>query len=156
MQMTNQNEVASLSFALDVEDDWPPFAVESLPFSTLDGGFCLQKPPLFVKDLSVGDVIGVDRNQEGLVTSWWHIVRSSRTTAWLLRLQETDEIASVLSNLRELGCNTVGLDSVGCYSIDIPESVDIETIDSILSQLDSDCVAVAFPSLRHPEGPIEG
>ena len=49
----------SLSFPLDVEDDWPPVAIESLPFEAEDRGLRLLAPPLFVNGLSVGDVITV-------------------------------------------------------------------------------------------------
>ncbi len=149
--MTKHKKTISLSFALDVEDDWPPFSVESLPFEVQKDGFRLIKPPLFVKELSVDDVIVTNENKEHPLNSWRHIVRSNRTTIWLLRLRETDEIDSVLSDLRKLGCNTVGYDSSGCYSIDVPEKVDIAAVDSILTRLDPKCVATAFPSMRHPE-----
>ena len=150
--MANNGRV-SLGFVLDVEDGWPPVAVESLPFTTgLIEEYRLTKPPLFVKDLSVDDVIAVTEfDLEGNVVSWRHVVRSKRTTIWMLRLQQTEDIERALSELRTLGCNTVGLDSVGCYSIDVPERLEIEKIDPVLSGLDAECVAVAFPSMRHPE-----
>jgi hypothetical protein len=48
---------ASLQFSLDVEGGWPPVGSESLPFIERLEGFELMVPPLFVKDLAVGDVI---------------------------------------------------------------------------------------------------
>jgi hypothetical protein len=40
---------------------------------------------------------------------------------------------------------------VGAYAVDVPESVPITTVDAALAHLDPDSVAVAFPSMRHPE-----
>lgn len=145
--------LVSLGFALKVENDWPPAAVESLPFTTgLVERYRLTKPPLFVKDLSVDDVIAVKKfDLDGNVVSWRHVVRSKRTTIWMLRLRQTTSINQALGELRKLGCNTVGLDHVGCYSIDVPENLGIEEVDKVFSILDSECVAIAFPSMRHPE-----
>ena len=141
----------SLKFPLDVVDGWPPVAVESLPFRLSAEGYRAMVSPLFVKDLSVDDVISAQLGDENLVESWRHLVRSGRTTIWLLRLKLPNRIDLALAELRELGCNSVGLASVGCYSIDVPETVSVDKIDAILSTLDSDAVAVAFPSMRHPE-----
>lgn len=153
MASKENKRVVSLKFALEVEDGWPPVSVESLPFemkSTEE--YLLLKPPLFVKDLSVGDVISALKfNQDGSLISWQHTVRSARTTVWLLRLKQTDEIKRALDSLRKLGCNTVGLDLVGCYSIDVPDTIKMADVDMILSRLDSNSVAVAFPSMRHPD-----
>ena len=56
-----------------------------------------------------------------------------------------------LTQLRGLGCNTAALEEAGTYSVDVPESVPIETVDAVLAHLDADAVAVAFPSMRHEE-----
>jgi len=143
----------SLAFPLEVEEGWPPVAVEWLPFRVADEGYVATVPPLFVKDLSVGDVIEVRLEAGDQVQSWLHVARSGRTTIWLLRMQcsSTIDIDLVLAELRALGCNTVGLEEAGAYSVDVPDSVPIETVDFALAKLDSDSVAVAFPSLRHAE-----
>jgi len=65
---------------------------------------------------------------------------------WLLRLKYSDTINSVLSQLRGRGCNTVGLDALGAYALDVPESVPIEAVDEALEQLDPESVAAEFPS----------
>lgn len=141
----------SLRFPLDVEDDWPPVAEESLPFRVSSDGYVALVPPLFVKELSVDDVIEVKLESGDHVQSWVHVRRSRRTTIWLLRMQSSDTIEVVLAKLRSLRCNTVALEDVGAYSVDIPESVAMGTVDSVLADLDNDAVAVAFPSMRHAE-----
>jgi hypothetical protein len=152
MRMSStEGAVVSLKFPLEVEDDWPPVAVESMPFRPVASGYEVQAAPLFVKDLSVGDVIAATLGDERIVEKWRHITRSSRTTIWLLRLKEPSGIDAALTRLRSLGCNSVGLDAAGCYAVDVPESVSMESVDPILEALDSALVAVAFPSMRHPD-----
>lgn len=141
----------SLNFPLDVEDGWPPVAVECLPFRKTDQGYVALVAPLFVKDLSVGDVIEVSQDPAGSVQSWQHVVRSCRTTIWLLRMRPSNTIEGVLAELRAAGCNLVALRDAGAYSVDVPESVDLGMVDSALARLDSEAVGVAFPSLRHAE-----
>jgi hypothetical protein len=141
----------SLVFTLEVEDDWPPFAVESLPFDETPSGYRALVAPLFVKDLSVGDVIEADVGPDRDVRSWKHVTRSAHTTIWLLRMEATTTIAPILDRLQELGCSTVRLEQAGAYAVDVPESVSMDDVDALLEELDSDVVAAAFPSMRHPE-----
>ncbi|WP_350339216.1 DUF4265 domain-containing protein [Geomonas sp. Red32] len=109
-------------------------------------------PPVFVKGLSVGDVIEVSLESEPRRVAFWrHVKRSGHTTIWLLRLCRSATIEAVLTELRGLGCNTVGLEKLGTYSVDVPETVQIETVDVVLANLDADSVAVAFPSMRHQD-----
>jgi Domain of unknown function (DUF4265) len=141
---------AILEFGLVEKDGWPPVSVESLPFSVASDGYVALLPPLFVKDLSVGDVIDAEVDIDSFrVVSWRHVVRSKRTTIWLLQMRSSDTINVVLAKLREHGCNTVGLDALGTYAVDVPESVAIEMVDKALEHLDPESVAVAFPSMRH-------
>jgi hypothetical protein len=142
----------SLSFPLDVEEDWPPVAIESLPFDTEEAGFRLLLPPLFVKGLSVGDVITV-RERAERVSSWKHKVRSEHSTIWLLRLKRdaTRGIKSVLERAHRLGCTSTGLPKFGAYAIDVPPGTSMKSVDAVLVKLDREKVAIAYPSLRHSE-----
>lgn len=144
-----------LKFALHIEDGWPPVAVEALPYSRVEGGHRIEVAPLFVRDLSAGDVISATLDNEGNVSSWNHLSKSGRTTIWLLRIAEPTDIDNVLQDLRALGCNTTQLPQYGCYAIDVPADVAIEDVDARLARLDESHVAVAFPSFRH-EAPERG
>lgn len=146
----------SLAFPLDVDDGWPPVSVESLPFRASPDGYEALVSPLFVKDLSVGDVIEATIDPDDRVHCWRHFSRSGRSTIWLLRLRSSDTLHAVLAELRALGCNTVALDTVGAYSVDVPDSVSIEVVDAALAHLDVASVAVAFPSMRHGEKDANG
>jgi hypothetical protein len=146
---SDSNQVLSFTFPLIDEDGWPPVSAESLPFLVSEEGFRLQAPPLFIRDMSVGDVLNITFVPENVVESWNHVYRSARSTIWLGRLTESKEISGALEKLRSLGCNTVTVQTLGCYSIDVPEEILILDVDTVLDALDSNVVAVAFPSMRH-------
>ena len=139
----------SLQFPLVVDDGWPPFGSESLPFEKVGDQYRCLSAPLFVKDLSVGDIIGCEIGSNGFLNNWWHCHRSKRSVIWLLRQSMNDTVQPVLQLLRLSGCNTAGLDDFGCYTVDVPENVEITEIDKVLEALDQNTIAIAFPSLRH-------
>lgn len=139
----------SLSFILDVRDGWPPVGSESIAFDEVGDGYKVLVAPLFVKDISVGDVISPSFEDDGFIKKWQHKSRSGRSVIWLLRIADSNEIDSCLSDVRKLGCNTAGVDDFGCYNIDVPENVPIKSVDEILLRLNDREVAVAYPSFRH-------
>lgn len=140
-----------LSFALNTEDGWPPVATECLACEQLPSGYRVLSAPLFVKDLSVDDVIEVTETTDGLALAWRHVSRSQRSTIWLLRLAETSQLETVLGHLRDLGCNTSSAGTLGCHSVDVPREVDMAVVDRYLNELDSAAIAIAFPSFRRNE-----
>lgn len=143
--------MVSLQFILNIEEDWPPVGSESLQFRKLTFGYECLSVPIFIKDLSVGDVINVEINGSGFVSSWTHFARSKRSTIWLLRIATNDQIEPCLERLRFLGCNTTSVVEFGCYAIDVPKNLSISDVDQVLESLDPSSVAVAFPSMRHSE-----
>jgi Domain of unknown function (DUF4265) len=153
MQKTKNGEASSVvvNIPLTVVDGWPPVGVEGLPCTVVKLGYRVENPPLFVRDLSAGDVIAVNRDDLGDVVSWETRERSRHTTVWLLRKKTPNNIDEVLCALRSLHCNTVRLPEYGCYSIDVPAECDISQVDKRLSLLNEEEVAIAFPSFRHDE-----
>jgi hypothetical protein len=145
------SDTIELCFSLAVEDDWPPVAVEGLPFDISPAGYVSTVPPLFIKDLSVGDIIAAEVDKDGLVAYWRHISRSDNSVVWLMRIGKTQEIEATLKDLRALGCSTASLPSAGSYSIHVPGDVSIASVDAVLKNLDPEKVAIAYPSFRHPE-----
>jgi hypothetical protein len=55
--MIRNTETVELVFALAPEEGWPPVATECLPCMRSGDGFRILVAPLFVKGVSVGDVI---------------------------------------------------------------------------------------------------
>ena len=142
-------KMTKLPFLLEVDEDWPPIALEVLPCERTAQGYRVLSAPLFIKCLSVGDVIDVTLDDVGHVTAWRHVSQSNHTNIWLLRIAKTDEIACVLDRLRSLGCDTVRLEAYGCYAIDVPGHRAIGDIGACLSTLNRNNVAIAYPSFRH-------
>jgi Domain of unknown function (DUF4265) len=142
-----------LSFALSTHDGWPPVAIEGVPCTKQSEGFRVEAPPLFVKGLSVGDIIEVTFDEQRNVRTWLHRIKSGRTTVWLLRTAKgaEPEIDVTLGELASMECNVVRLPEAGAYSVDVPETCDIKKVDAHLALLDRSRVAIAFPSYRHPE-----
>ncbi|HTF94531.1 MAG TPA: DUF4265 domain-containing protein [Cellvibrio sp.] len=147
----NDTELIELLFILDVEDNWPPVSVEGLHCKNVGGSYQIKTAPLFVKNISVNDVISVTFDRSGKVSSWQHVEKSKRSIVWLLRTKNTQCIDDVLRGLRALSCNTVQLPQYGSYSIDIPEDLAIHKVDECLERLNVDCVAIAYSSFRHEE-----
>lgn len=146
------NNKFELHFCLNIEDDWPPVSVEGILVShTADKKYRIETPPLFIKGLSVGDVIDAVMDSEKKVTSWQAISQSGRSTIWLLRMAEPSNIEKVLVELEKYGCSVINLSQFGCYSIDVPEDCNIKVIDECLAKLDESRVAIAYPSFRHPD-----
>ncbi len=142
-------DITNLSFKLQECDGWPPVSVECLPFKVHGKELECLVAPLFVKGISVGDKIIAEIDVAGEVKSWRTVFKSKRSVVWLLRLNEHNNLETVLSSLRDLGCNTVNGGEFGIYSIDIPPNIGIRDVDSLLSNLDRNGSAVAFPSFRH-------
>ena len=102
---SNENGEVMLSFSLSVEDGWPPVGTEDIRYEKVGTDYRVLAPPLFLKGLSVDDVISVKLKNQS-VASWTHLSRSGRTTIWLGRKKDHNVIQTTLAKLRELGCDT--------------------------------------------------
>ncbi len=137
-------------FPLKIQNDWPPVSVEWLWFVPTADGMKLQSCPLFVSELSVGDEIIVELDEDSCVRKWHHRERSHRSTVWVLRVSSTADPAH-LAPLRELACNTSWSSQVGVASVDVPPEVDISRFDEVIESLRSSGWAIAYPSWRLEE-----
>lgn len=140
-----------LVFQLNVVDEWPPVAKESMAVEDVSTGHMVIVPPFFLHDMSVGDVIDVDRDGAGVVVDWRHVTKSRRSTVWVLAKSGAN-IEPVLDKLKALGCNIERFEEVRYFAIDVPETCSLEALDDCLDAVAEDEAAIVFPSLRHPEG----
>lgn len=143
--------MVELHFILNVVDEWPPVSIEGILCTQVAKGYRLESPPLFVKGLSVGDVISADFEPTGNVASWHVLARSRRTTVWILRTGPGDNIAAVLRELQAIGCKVVELPKLGCCAVDVPAEISIADVDALLAHLAASSTAVVFPSFRHDQ-----
>ncbi|HEY2179338.1 MAG TPA: DUF4265 domain-containing protein [Caulobacteraceae bacterium] len=140
-----------LLFKLDGDDEWPPAVVEGL-WGEQDGtSFRVLTCPLFVRGLSVGDVIAPETDDAGDVVAFEVLERSSHSTVWVLAEDPAirEELRSVLESL---GCGTVGgPESIpSLCAVDVPGEVEIDAIDAVLGEPErTGQISIAYPSFRH-------
>jgi hypothetical protein len=148
----------NLYFQLEVDDGWPPVSVEVMSCEEEAGGYLVKSPPIFIKGISVGDVITANPDSEGRVWEWQHLSQSMHTTIWLARLEEEaqTDIDEIVEKLRGFDCRIAEIRTLGCYSVDVPPQCPIDRIDEVLDDVDAERIAVAFPSFRHPDETDEG
>jgi hypothetical protein len=148
--------MVELLFQLPQDDDgWPPVPVEGLWCEPLNGDYRLQTCPLFVKRLSVGDVIAVEMNENGDVQDFTVIEPSNNTTVWVM-FWNGSILEGVLDQLRSIECDTTGplqgWETPLC-SVNVAAHIDMSKVDAILRPFErAEQIAVAYPSYRHPDG----
>ena len=139
-----------LNFNLNVVDNWPPVSKEALPCTKIGDKYRIEAVPLFIKGLSIGDILEVRLSEiSGMVDNWKIVEKSGNSTIWLLRLKGNPDIESKLEYLKFLGCNTASLTKLGCYAISVPKNCFIDLVDHCLDELDENMVGIAYPSFRH-------
>lgn len=141
-------KMSELIFKLETDDGWPPVVKECIVYSDCELGCQVEVAPLFIKDLSVGDVIKVDKGVFGDVISWEHVERSNRSTVWIMVYGDYS-IEKFLDALKSFGCNVERFEEYQYFAIDVPPECSAERLDECLEGLDEDRSAVAFPSFRH-------
>ncbi len=147
-------QLDSLRFPLRPVEGWPPVSDECMPLQRTDSGYAVVVPPLFLKGLSVGDVIEVTLDgADAQVLHWRHVHRSEHSTIWMLvvKAEGSGGLRAVLDELRAIGCGTSEAERLGVYAVDVPADVSMAAVDALLADLDRSAIAVAFPSFRHVE-----
>ena len=135
-------------FVLDVDDGWPPVAKECMTCTDSGSGYRIEVPPLFIKNLSVGDIISVERNEDNEVVAWSHVEKSMRSTVWIM-VSGSHSIDDGIDCLKKLECNVAEFEPYHYFAIDVPAECPVERLDECLDALDKEKVSLAFPSFRH-------
>jgi hypothetical protein len=136
------------------EDGWPPVAVEGLWCEPLNGHYRLQTCPLFVKRLSIGDLLAVELDAHEEVHEFKVVEPSANTTVWIMFWDES-VLENTLEQLRLIKCDTTGpltgMETSHC-SVNVGAHIDMSDVDEILQPLEgAEQIAVAYPSYRHPD-----
>lgn len=140
-----------LNFALDIVDDWPPVSSECISCKKVALGYKVTVAPIFIKNLSVNDIIAAEPDHvNGMIFEWSHIVKSARSTVWVMELGNSSA-KECITELQELGCNIVKFVQYRTHSIDVPDSLSCADLDSVLKKYESEGIAIAYPSWRHEE-----
>ena len=141
----------TLSFKLTADDaGWPPYESETMPIERVGCGFRIVVPPLFVKGLSVGDVITGELDSEGYLQNFSHVMVSRRSTVWVM-LKSFPHWEQIQTALLSAGCKVVPFRQLGFYSVDLSAEVSLKMFDEIIAPLVNGGGELAYPSLRHGE-----
>lgn len=142
--------IAHVRFKLTQDSDgWPPVGTESLPAEWLGPDLArIQVPPLFVKNLSVGDAIRVTLDEDGYVQGFTHEKLSKRSTIWVLGGKDPER-ENLITDLKRLGCNVERFREIKLLSIDVPADVAFPDVEAVLVKLEAIDADVAEPSRRH-------
>jgi len=141
-----------LSFALEVEDGWPPVATEHLWCEDVEGGFVLRSVPFFVHGLAVGDRFAAELDPVNGCIFEFEMVRSSGHS--LVRVLEPDgmNLEPYKHELLALGCTCEEFRSFGVNAFDVPAGVEAHAIGEIVDRIDDAGFPIAFPVWRHEPG----
>jgi hypothetical protein len=108
----------------------------------------VKNAPLFVPGLAAGDEIELcDRSPDGQVSNWELVRPSKRSVIWIADLGGS-QLEKILTEFREIGCNTAMLSQFSHGAIDVPPEVTQNQVDAILDNLEEQDYAIAFPCDR--------
>jgi hypothetical protein len=136
-------------FALDIEDDWPPVATESVWCEEVAGTYQLKNAPFFIKGLAFGDKFTAEPDPvNGCVFEFALTESSGHSLAWILK-NDGEDFGPERDHLLKLGCSVEGFPAFNLWSVDIPETVDASSVDKQLNRIEELGFAVAVPVWRH-------
>lgn len=138
-----------ISFALDVEDAWPPVAVEHVWCEKNGSTYEMKNAPFFVQGLALGDRFSATPDSvNGYIFEFTVEESSGHSLVWIME-QSGLELAPYESELFNLGCRFEGFPSFQLYAVDVPPHVERNAINAFVDKLESIGFALAFPVWRH-------
>lgn len=141
-------DTRKLQFALDIEDGWPPVSSEAVWCDSEGSAFRLKNAPFFIKRLAVNDVFEAEPDPvNGQIFEFDLVESSNHSLVWIINNTQV-EIDHVLSEFRDLGCSTEGLDQFSLYAIDVPPEIEDGKLDALLDRLEGAGLYLAFPVWR--------
>lgn len=134
---------------VDEEEDWPPFDAEHLWFRKAGDLYELDSVPLFLMDLSLGDLLRIEIDEAGYATQWSVVTRSPNSTVWMFCPGCTtlaDELVSRGYEVEHHG---------GIYSVNIRGDSTLRAFHDLVAASADTPQEFAYPSLRHQEPGFE-
>ena len=140
-----------LRFALDVEEDWPPVAIESVQCAVHGDIYELLNAPFFIKGLAWGDKFrAVPDSVNGCIFEFEIVEESGHSLVWVLKNSDSD-FSNGRAALAQLGCRVEALPAFALWSVDVPPLADEASVELVLDELEEDGFAVAVPVWRYDE-----
>ena len=138
-----------LSFALEVEDGWPPVAIEHVWCEKSGAVYELVNAPFFIQGLAFRDRFVAEPDPvNGCIFEFTVVEPSGHSLVWVLE-HGRFELDEFKPELLELGCSVEGFPDFRLHAIDIPASVESRAVVEAMDRLKSLGFALAFPVWRH-------
>lgn len=136
-------------FALDIEDGWPPVAVEHVWCEKSGSVFELHNAPFFVKGLAAGDKFTAEPDPvNGCVFEFSVVETGGHSLVWVLESGAL-QFEKYKPDLLSLGCNVEGFPGIRLHAIDVPASVTPESASAVMDKLETLGFSLAYPVWRH-------
>lgn len=113
------------------EDDYPPADYEGLWARPLgEGLFQIDNVPFFAKGIAWGDIVSASELEQEL--RFLAVVRPSGHSTLRLLINDEKDVPSVKALLEKLGCAIERSHIPGLISVDVPPTVPMTTLKSVL------------------------
>ena len=141
-----------VSFALEVENGWPPVAIEHVWCERIDATYRLLNAPFFIQGLAFGDrFIAEPDAVNGCIFEFSVAEESGHSLVWVLDQGEL-KLNPLKSELLSLGCSVEGFPAFNLHAVDVPSAVKAGAVSKVVSKLEDLGFAMAFPVWRHEPG----
>lgn len=138
-----------ISFALNVEEGWPPVSVEHVWCEKNGEIYKLKNAPFFINGLAYNDQFtAVPDAVNGCIFEYSVIESSGHSLVWVIE-QNGIQLQQFKSELLCLGCRIEGFPQFNLHAIDIPRAVEAAKLCELLYKIESAGFALAFPVWRH-------
>lgn len=138
-----------VAFALNIDDGWPPVAIEHVWCEKAGSIYQLKNAPFFIKGLACNDKFSAEADSvNGCVFEFTVLDSSGHSLVWIIERaglkldQYEDELLS-------LGLSIEGCPGFRLHSVDVPASVNSEAVNTLMDRLEAMGFAMAFPVWRH-------
>lgn len=128
------NQTIKINFRLQPDaDGYPPVSVESLWANVAADGYVIDSIPFFTSAATVGDRVLAKRGEGSAL--WFDSVEQ-RSQHSLLRVVFFDVSYEepVVARLTALGCGTERMQAYKLLAVDVPESVNLSTVQDVLRE----------------------
>jgi hypothetical protein len=147
--VTNSESVKVTIELSESQSEGYPISFETLWFDLCGEFYRLKNIPFFIDDLSYDDVISITEASNGHYKIQSVVVESKNSTIWL-SVNDEEKVKLYLGKIKKMGCGLETGVLNGYYAINIPQSVDITELYSIIDDGEANDLLIAdYPSIRH-------
>jgi len=138
-----------ISFALDVDDGWPPVSIEHVWCEKVGAVYRLENAPFFIQGLAFGDRFTAEPDAvNGCVFEFTVVKPSGHSLVWVLDRGDL-RLEQFKPELTGLGCRIEGLPAFDLHAVDVPAVAEAKAISEVMDKLESMGFGMAYPVWRH-------